>query len=121
MKSSGTIGNDPQAPLKFELLYEYDESSPSCLIKRSTGKEIGHQKFSQDRHGDYRHYFWGVKVPWKRNKGGYRYFKVHRIVWYLCKGKWPHGNMGWLNNNSLDNRIENLYIKKDNWVVDNMT
>ena len=32
----------------------------------------------------------------------------HRVVWALCKGYWPEGQLDHLNGNPQDNRIENL-------------
>ena len=35
-------------------------------------------------------------------------FKAHRLVWFLCKGEFPKGEIDHINRNRLDNRIENL-------------
>lgn len=35
-------------------------------------------------------------------------FKAHRIVWFLCKGKFPDGVIDHINRVRTDNRIENL-------------
>ena len=37
-----------------------------------------------------------------------RIFKVHQIVWLLCKGVWQSGVIDHINQDKTDNRIENL-------------
>ena len=33
---------------------------------------------------------------------------IHRVVWVLCKARWPVGTIDHINGNPLDNHIENL-------------
>ena len=33
---------------------------------------------------------------------------IHRLVWALCKARWPVGTIDHINGNPLDNHIENL-------------
>ena len=33
---------------------------------------------------------------------------IHRLVWALCKGRWPVGTIDHINGDEKDNRIENL-------------
>lgn len=35
-------------------------------------------------------------------------YKAHRVVWFLCKGEFPKGELDHINRNRRDNRIENL-------------
>ena len=37
-----------------------------------------------------------------------RQFKAHRIIWFLCRGKFPDGMIDHINRVRNDNRIENL-------------
>jgi hypothetical protein len=39
---------------------------------------------------------------------GGRYYKAHRIAWYLFYNKWPSGDIDHINGNPGDNRIINL-------------
>lgn len=41
-----------------------------------------------------------------RYKG--RYYKVHRVIWLMIKGKWPENEIDHFDHNGLNNRIENL-------------
>lgn len=34
--------------------------------------------------------------------------RTHNVVWFLCKGKWPTGEIDHINRIKTDNRIENL-------------
>lgn len=36
--------------------------------------------------------------------------KAHRLVWFLCYGEFPDGEIDHINRNRTDNRIENLRI-----------
>ena len=37
-------------------------------------------------------------------------YKVHRLVWILCKGDLPDGDIDHINHDRTDNRIENLRV-----------
>jgi len=35
-------------------------------------------------------------------------YSAHRIIWLICNGKYPDGEIDHINRNKTDNRIENL-------------
>jgi hypothetical protein len=37
-----------------------------------------------------------------------RLFKAHRVIWAMCKGRWPEKEIDHINGDRSDNRIENL-------------
>ena len=50
-----------------------------------------------------------------KSKDGYfvvkmsgKVFKLHRVVWLLCKGKWPEGWLDHIDRDKSNNSIENL-------------
>ena len=50
-----------------------------------------------------------------------RQFKAHRIVWFLCKGKFPKLEIDHIDRNRLNNKIENLREVDRQGNVDNRT
>lgn len=52
-----------------------------------------------------------------KDKDGYvivkvkkKQFKAHRVVWLVCNGEWPNGEIDHINHKRDDNRIENLRV-----------
>ena len=45
-----------------------------------------------------------------RFKGKKVYIHIHVAVWAVCKGEWPKGNIDHIDNDTTDNRIENLRV-----------
>lgn len=37
-------------------------------------------------------------------------YKIHRIVWLMCNGDWPDGEIDHINHKTTDNRIANLRV-----------
>jgi len=69
--------------------YKYKDGD---LVKRDTEEPVG-----SDNGRGYRH----VSV---KNKN----FYVHRVIFFLCHGRWPKDQVDHINRDNNDNRIENL-------------
>lgn len=59
----------------------------------------------------------GKETAQFKNGWGYQLISIlgvkhiaHRVVWAMCHGEWPDGEIDHINRNPSDNRIENLRI-----------
>lgn len=73
-------------------VFEYSETSPSGVLRKSTGKRAGSKHHSGR---------WNLIYDGKN-------YQVHRLVWALVHGSWPLNQIDHMNGDPLDNRIENL-------------
>lgn len=55
------------------------------------------------------------EVGWFNKSNGYRMFQykgkkylTHRVIWYICKGRWPSKHIDHKDQNRLNNLISNL-------------
>lgn len=55
------------------------------------------------------------EVGWFNKSNGYRMFQykgkkylTHRIIWYLCKGRWPKYHIDHIDQDRINNTIKNL-------------
>ena len=84
---------------KIEEYIKLDATSPSGLrwIKKpSVAVNAGDPALCYENNGYYVGIFNG------------KHFRAHRVVWFLCNGEWPNGQIDHINGNSLDNSISNL-------------
>jgi hypothetical protein len=80
--------------------YEYDESSPSCLVwKVDSGK--GKKGKPAGSLASRKKYYSVQAIPGKS-------VRAHHVVWFLFHGSAPDAILDHINGNGLDNRIENL-------------
>lgn len=85
-------------------IYKYDEENGGLIWiartnqKRNNGPKLGKPVGGDDGSG----YLMCLLLGHK--------FKVHQIVWLMCKGEYPRLMIDHANRNKRDNRIENLRL-----------
>lgn len=87
-------------------LFEYDESSPSCLSWKNSDKLGWNRSFAGSKSTRSNGYgkYWVVRVNGKQTQ-------VHRIIWELFHGKIESDLVvNHINNDSYDNKIKNLEV-----------
>lgn len=47
---------------------------------------------------------------YKRGAINGRHLQAHRVIWAICNGSWPKGEIDHINGNKIDNRISNLRV-----------
>ncbi|MFH5773547.1 HNH endonuclease [Paracoccus sp. NGMCC 1.201697] len=68
-----------------------------AMVSRSC--PVGKEAFrSIDRHG------------YRKGQLDGRTLRAHRVVWVICHGNWPEGEIDHINGDKLDNRISNLRV-----------
>lgn len=92
-----THEHSPEVTAKVLALYGYDPAK-GCLYNRRTGKSVGATVGKGQRY---------VHIHFSLN-GRFVNLVAHRVVWLLCKGSWPSGEIDHIDGNGYNNHIENL-------------
>jgi hypothetical protein len=88
--------------MNWHEIFEYDETSPSCLRWKITPKRS--KKNIGDFAGGIDGRYW--RTQYKKERAN-----CHRIVWMLKKGEIPESyEIDHINGDGLDNRIDNLRV-----------
>ncbi len=96
------------SPSELLRLFEYEPSTGSLIWKHRPVSDFVNEHASK---------IWNIKHAGKpAGIAGERLqlsisnkrFKLHRVIWAYCTGKWPEGDIDHIDGNPQNNRIENL-------------
>lgn len=78
-------------------MFLYDAHTGNLLRKKSVGGSLAGSVAGTKTDNGY------INVSVKG-----RLYRAHRLVWLICKGNWPHGDIDHIDGNRSNNKIENL-------------